>query len=229
MISTVRNNISELDKPWHLGLMAERDEQGHIKYLLPPEAIPSILAALESREMFTRHREVTIRQVLWISRLHNVVKHKDDLWEIAWHYAFNERISEVSRTDFNTSEYDRRLSNPKELLEYFRSRIPQSDYLTYKKAFKQVTLGIEYEPGLPVDHLVIRDNKVYAPLLIQETPKHLEMPYSAEALLEWVKKEKSVKSIKKLKNGVTVIRFKKTISLGFENKEYNEHLHNLIK
>ena len=29
-------------------LMTERDEQGHVKYPLPPEAIPFILAALES-------------------------------------------------------------------------------------------------------------------------------------------------------------------------------------
>jgi len=214
---------SKLDESWHLGTLKD--------YPLPTEALPVILDTLESQKMLTRSREVTIRHAIWISRLLHIVKNKDELREIAWHYAFNERISEIAHPEkqFNTSQYDCRLSNPKELIEYFRNRIPQSDYLTYKKAFNQVTLGIEYEPGHRVDHLVIGDNKVYAPLLIQEKLKYLEMPYSTEALLEAVKKGKSVKSIKKLKDGVTVIRFKETISLGFENKEYNEHLHNFIK
>ncbi|MFC1965218.1 hypothetical protein ACFLWG_04390, partial [Chloroflexota bacterium] len=223
-ISRARNQeTSPLDKSWHMGTLKD--------YPLPTEALPVILDTMESQMMLTRSREVTIRHAIWISRLQHVVKDKDELCEIAWHYAFNERISEIAHPEkqFDTSQYDRRLPNPKELLEYFRSRIPQSDYQTYGKAFEQVTLGIEYEPGLLVDHLVIRNNKVYAPLLIQEKSINLEMPYSAEELLEAVKKEKSVKSVKKLKNGVTVIRFKEPISLGFENKGYNERLHNFMK
>jgi len=222
-ISTARNHApSPLDKPWHMGTLKD--------YPLPLEAVSSILAALESREMFTRHREVTIRQALWISRLHTVVKHKDDLWKIAWHYAFNERISEVSGTDFNTSEYDRRLPNPKELLEYFTNLTQKVDFATYKKVFEQ-TSGVEYAGvSFPVDFMVFNEDKVFAPIIIKDKPSYLEVPSTdSKALLEGFKKENNIKSIKKLDNGTTLVVLKKSVSLAFENKEFNEYLHNFIK
>lgn len=222
-ISKARNHApSPLDKPWHMGTLKD--------YPLPPEAIPSILAALESREMFTRHREVTIRQALWISRLHTVVKHKDDLCKIAWHYAFNERISEISRTDLNTSEYDRRLPNSKELLEYFENPTLKADFATYKKAFEQTT-GVEYAGvSFPVDFMLFNEEKVFAPIKIKDKPIYLELPFTdSKALLNGLKKENNIKSIKKLDNGTTLVVLKKPVSHAFENKEFNEYLHNLIK
>jgi len=222
-ISWARNHeLGLLDKPWHMGTLEEHP--------LPSAAISSIVAALEARKMLTRHRNLTIRHAIWISRLYTVIKQKDDLWEIAWHYAFNERISEISHTKFDTSEYDLLLAKPKELMEYFGHSRRGISYDNYKTAFEQTTNGINYVgPSMPVDYLVIRDNKVYANFMIQGKPTQLEMPYpDPHTLVEEVKKQKVVKSIKKLKNGETVIRFKETISLGFENKEYNAYLHNLI-
>ena len=219
----LRNSPSPLDQPWHLGTLG--------KYPLPPEAIPYIIAIQEANKAFTSTRVISIRQAIWISRLHPLVKELDLLSRIAWQYAFYERVSEIAGTgDFITSEYDKLLSKPKELLKRFENSTPSADYSNFKKAFEQVTLGVEYMgPGLPVDHLVIRDNKVYATFMIQGKPKQLEMPYlEPNVLLEAAKKQKVVKSIKKLKNEVTVIRFNQIISLIFENREYNEYLHNLI-
>jgi len=159
-----------------------------------------------------------------------IVIDKDDLWEIAWHYAFNERISEISGTEFNTSNYDNLLFKPKALLEYFRESRQGISYEKYKAVFGQVTNGIEYMgPAMPIDHLLIRDNKVYGRFMVQGKPCQLEMPYpDPNELLEALKKQKIIKSIKKLENGVTVIRLKETVNLLFEKQEYNEALHNLI-
>jgi len=228
-ISKARNQPeSPLDKPWHLGLLTKiRD---HLEYQISPETIPLLLEVLEKQKMFTRHRGITIRQALWISRLQKVVIDKDDLWEIAWHYAFNERISEISGTEFNTSNYDNLLFKPKALLEYFRESRQGISYEKYKAVFGQVTNGIEYMgPAMPIDHLLIRDNKVYGRFMVQGKPCQLEMPYpDPNELLEALKKQKIIKSIKKLENGVTVIRLKETVNLLFEKQEYNEALHNLI-
>lgn len=223
MISEARNKEeSPLDKPWHMATLKD--------YPLPTEAIPSILAVLESQEMFTRQREVTIRQALWISRIHTVVKPKDDLMKIAWYYAFNERISEVSHTDFNTYEYDRRLSNPKKLLEYFENPNLKADFAVYKKAFEQTT-GVEYAGvSFPVDHMFFDEEKVFAPINIKDKPIYLKLPFTdSKALLNGLKKENNIKSINKLDNGITLVVLKKSVSLAFENKEFNEYLHNLIK
>ncbi len=214
-------DFQDLEGPWHLGTLKDNP--------IPIEAIPNILQVQELRNLLTRGHSVTVRQALWISRLYSVIRDIDLLGRISWEYALQEKTCELANTKFNSSEYDKLLLKPKELLKQFKSNTPV-DYSTYKKAFEQVTLGVKYMgPSLPVDHLMIRDNKVYATFLINGTPKQIEMPYSdPKALLEAVKKQKVVKSIKKLKNGITVILFKESIDLAFENKEFNEYSHNLI-
>lgn len=224
-LNTIRTYLNEIDidqhrpidSPWHMGTLKEHP--------LLIEAIPVVLSVLNSPEI---SYTVTIRQALWISRLYTVVKQPELLHKIAWHYAFNERINEISKTDFNTLEYDRRLSNPKELLEYFANLIPTADYVTYGKAFLQVTNGVKYMgPAIPVDHILIRGDKVYAPVKIRGQAAQIELPYpNRNTLLEAIRGY--TKSTRELKTGETVVRLKETIALAFENQASNEFLHNLI-
>jgi hypothetical protein len=223
LISKARNHEpSPLDKPWHLGTLKD--------YPLPLEALPYVLGALESQNQLARHRELTIRQAFWISRLYNLAELKDYLWELAWHYAFHERISEISRTAFDTSEYDRMLSYPKELLEYFKRSTPGIDFKTYKKAFEPTT-GIEHGgASFPVDFMVLKGEKILAPLKVKNKHVYLELPFTdSKALVDRLEKEKQLKFMSKIGDDTTLIVFKKPVSLEFDNREFNESLYNLIK
>ena len=212
-----------IDRSWHLGTLNQ--------YPLPPEAVKRVLAIQRSRVVLTTG-DITIRQAIWISRLYVLIEDLKILGRIAWHYAFHERISQISGIkDFDTSEYDSLLPQPKELLKRFESQVSSADYKIFKAAFGDITLGIEYAgPSLPVDHMLLRDSKIYGQFLIQGKVCQIELPYTDQsALLEILNKHKKVKSIKQIQNNTTVIRFKETLHLAFENKKYNEWLHNLLK
>ncbi len=112
---------SNLEKPWHLGLMQE--------YNIPPEVVPDILAVQDW--CAEEHPEVplfssgalTIRQALWISRLHGLtrvvragmvkekIKDSDSLqswlWQWSKAYAQYEILCALSGTPFDTTRLDK--------------------------------------------------------------------------------------------------------------------------
>ena len=116
-ISSARNrNPSSLDEPWHLGLM------GKPEYDITPEAVPYILMvqawAEKHPDMFNQpHEPITIRQALWVSRLHGQAAYLIRLkpkWDFLYFlfqwseaYACRERICELSDTPFDTSGLDK--------------------------------------------------------------------------------------------------------------------------
>lgn len=214
-----RHEAVPLDNPWHLGTLKD--------FPLPIEAIPSILAVQKSEPILTRTGGISIRHAIWIARLYLTIKDTALLGKVSWLYALHQRISEIAKTDFDTRKYDKLLSNPKKLLEQYELN---ADYSTYKRAFEETTLGVEFAGvSFSVDFLLIRDNKVYAPLILQGKSLLLELPYSdPDKLLEECKKQPIVKSIK-THQSETIIRFKEPISQAFENKEFNEFLYNLFR
>lgn len=121
----------ELDRPWRLGLMAERDGNGHIKhpeYSIPSEATPYILLV---QDWLEKHPDwlnnpppqepLTIRQALWVARLYGLIdesrlKKSKLLPSIArflfiWAeaYAMREAICELAGTSFDTTTLDKGL------------------------------------------------------------------------------------------------------------------------
>ena len=125
--------FKRLEFPWHMGLIAERDEEGHIKhpdYQVSAEALSYILIvqkyAENNTDIFGRqHEPVSIRQALWVSRLCGAISpnpkamKKDTqkmLYSIAHYlyqwseaYATRERICELSDTPINTNLLDKSL------------------------------------------------------------------------------------------------------------------------
>ena len=112
-----RDKPSPLDKPWYLGLMAERDEQGHIKhpkYSISAGALQYVLL-LKLWVSNNNKPPLTIRQALWASRLYaGIKKHPvkvkekelESLWCFAGGYAWYEGICQASGTKFDTTVLD---------------------------------------------------------------------------------------------------------------------------
>lgn len=107
-----------LDAPWHLGLMADKD---HPEYNIAAEVVPYIL-------MVERIAPLTIREVLWVSRLYiqvvwsaglpvdirNIKPNKRPdlaraLLDWARAYAQLEVICHLSDTDLNSTDLDKSL------------------------------------------------------------------------------------------------------------------------
>ena len=105
MISGARRNKDDLlDIPWHLGTLEDNP--------LSPEAIRHVLL-LQGWVKTNNEQPLTIRRVLWASRLYPVVCHKkikeqdlQNLWCISGGYAWYERICKISDTDFDTTVLD---------------------------------------------------------------------------------------------------------------------------
>jgi hypothetical protein len=89
-------------------------------------------------------------------------------------------------------------------------------------------MGIEFMTAdIEVDHFVIISEKVYAPMLIKNSPVLLELPYPPSVLLDLLKKENDIKKI--IKGESTYVVLKKPLHLGFENKEFNKNIYSLVK
>ena len=85
-------------------------------------------------------------------------------------------------------------------------------------------------PGIPVNHLIIDDGKIYTTVKVHGVPQRVELPYSdPETLLEIARKEDFVKTIKQREDGTTLILFKAKVELSFDNKAYNEYLQSLLR
>ena len=84
LISRARNHpVSPLDAPWSLGCLA--------KYDIPPEALPKVMFIYEKR-LREAEQHFTIREVLWIARLHKTID--DPIWleQFASAYALREWV-----------------------------------------------------------------------------------------------------------------------------------------
>lgn len=216
---------SGLDNPWHLGTLDS--------YPIAEEAISFILNCKNNRKLFTHDGEVTIRMAIWISRLYRIVKNPEQLIEIAWNYAYAQRINELAGTNFDTTEYDKRLNSPKELINFIRVSKThfQLDFNEQRRAFKDITGGIKYvAPTWPVEYFVIKDDKVLAPIKVKNQPEYIEIPADAAVFLDSMKKEKNlVKEIKTLESGETYIVLRENVYPSFENESFNEFLYNIFK
>lgn len=90
---------------WHLGTLDE--------FPMSAEAIRRIfevqrlIRSPEQREVLPKGiMPLTIRQALWIARLHAVVKKASNLWLISWAYSLYEETCELAETECDTYEFD---------------------------------------------------------------------------------------------------------------------------
>lgn len=134
VIETIIKKISEARNPekdplgeqWHLGAMS--------KYPISSETIPFILK-------IRKDTQISIRQAIWISRLCKVITNLEILEEISFQYALHERVSEISGTHFDTTDYDSLLldsKSQKELLKQFKNLENNLDWSMLKKVHQQI-------------------------------------------------------------------------------------------
>lgn len=86
-----------LDEPFSLASLA--------KYNIPPEAVPVIMWVYRKR---LREEEIhfTIRQALWIARLHTFFNPATDVEDWAFVYALREELCEILGAPFFTRDLD---------------------------------------------------------------------------------------------------------------------------
>ncbi len=115
---------SELDQPWHFGLMSKP------KYSITPDAVPFIMMVQGWLEKMPRwqhdsplpQKPLTIRQALWISRIYRIgdesalagrIALPDFLFLYAEAYAYIEAISTLTGTLFDTTVLDKAMREHK--------------------------------------------------------------------------------------------------------------------
>jgi hypothetical protein len=96
MISRIRNTVSPLDTPWHLGTLRD--------YPLPADAVAKIL---EIRAK-TGQEDMTIRKAQWVARLMALPLAFEALVQQAAMYALQEKIADAIGIPFDSSEYDQK-------------------------------------------------------------------------------------------------------------------------
>lgn len=130
-ISEARSQLPDpLDDPWHMGTL--------VRYPVSPESIPHILKLQQQH----RYQKISIRQAKWIDYLHRLVKDATMLFNISLNYAFFEKIAAISKTQFNTKEYDNLLDNKDkqgQLVQMFKQKQGLIKWDNRRKVFKQVT------------------------------------------------------------------------------------------
>jgi hypothetical protein len=89
--------LKGLDRPWSIGTL--------VKYGIVPEAIPVLLKIQENRKYALKNL-LTIREAKWIARLYTLTKNMRDLDYFTRFYALEERISELTGIELDTSEID---------------------------------------------------------------------------------------------------------------------------
>ena len=147
-----KENQSPLDEPWHLGLLGKLRDKGVPDF--SAEAVEAILNVQywlsceysEASHKRARKKKLTgyqtvvplchtlsIRQAKWIAALYRWTEEDTGyLWEVSFHYAYREIVSEIARTQFDTISLDNALYNGKII---FRDHV-QRHYNSAK-----------YEPG----------------------------------------------------------------------------------
>jgi len=98
LISEARNHpVSELDMLWSVGCLAQYD--------IPPEALPKVMSIYEKR-LGARKPRFTIREVLWIARLHKTIDDPIPLERFAYAYALRDWIDSVLDNPVYTRDLD---------------------------------------------------------------------------------------------------------------------------
>jgi len=98
LISQARNRpLSPLDSQWSLGCLA--------KYDIPPEALPAVMYIYNKRQR-ALEPDFTIREVLWIARLHKTIDDLDFLERFASAYALRDKIDWILDSPVNTRGFD---------------------------------------------------------------------------------------------------------------------------
>ena len=232
---------SELEKPWNLGMSN--------RYPVPPDALPVLLDILASDNIPKEDEGVTVRQALWIGRLYRIVHKSELLYTIVRHYAFWERVCEISNIDFDSAEYDRILTRPDELAAYMQDRLsmdisshsqkrveqaPDNSRNTSSRSRKHVEQAPDNSQsdgsGIPVDHLIIDGGRIYTTIDVNGAPRQIELPYDdPETLLDISRRQNVIKTIKKREDGTTLVIFRQKVELSFDNKAYNEYLQSLLR
>lgn len=112
-ISKARNHpTSPLDEPWSLGCLAGYD--------MPPDALPRVMTIYEGclRE---EKQHFTIRQALWIARLHKIIDDPIVLRRFAFGYALREWIDWILNSPVYTRGFDIKV------IRYMHGRITAAD------------------------------------------------------------------------------------------------------
>ena len=89
----------EIDAAWCLGSL--------IKYPIVPDALPSVLSVWKQRQ--AEEWPFTVREALWVARLHSLFTNPKDNWGFAVWYAARERAYEVLGKVPDTSDLDAQL------------------------------------------------------------------------------------------------------------------------
>jgi len=87
----------EMDRPWSMGAL--------VKYDIPPEALPKVFQVQEHFKALSK-KPLTIRQAMWIGRLHALVTDITELSMLVVRYANRERIFEITDIAKDTSDID---------------------------------------------------------------------------------------------------------------------------
>jgi len=97
-ISKARNHpVSPLDSPWSIGYLGQYD--------IPPEALPKVMSIYEKRLRAIKPH-FTIREVLWIARLHKTIDDPISLERFAYAYALRDWIDFVLDNPVYTRDLD---------------------------------------------------------------------------------------------------------------------------
>ena len=113
LISDARNHPkSPLDLHWTIGCLG--------KYDIPPEALPIVRVIYEQR-LEERHHRFTIREALWISRLHKIIDDPIVLGHFAYAYALREWVNWILDNPTYTRDLDMTLER------YLEGKITASD------------------------------------------------------------------------------------------------------
>ena len=103
LISWARNHPkSPLDEQFSLASLAE--------YHIPPEAVPVIVWVYRKR-LREEETHFTIRQALWIARLHTFFNPATDVDDWAFVYALREELCEILGEPFFTRDLDMKMMN----------------------------------------------------------------------------------------------------------------------
>ena len=106
LISEARNHPkSPLDSQWSVGCLGQRNPEGLYEYDIPPEALPKVMFIYEKR-LRELKQHFTIREVLWIARLHETIDNPILLEELAYAYALREQIDFILDNPTYTRDLD---------------------------------------------------------------------------------------------------------------------------
>ena len=97
-ISKARNHpVSPLDSPWSVGCLG--------KYDIPPEALPKVMFIYEKR-LREAEQHFTIREALWIARLHKIIDNPIILERFASGYALRDQTDWILNSPVYTRDFD---------------------------------------------------------------------------------------------------------------------------